>query len=86
MNCLSGKITAARNILSSQGKLRNEMHQVAVNASPDPGTQQSTDETDASVHTVCNYHQDPFPVSAPERQKQRFQVGADIVLPIHETR
>lgn len=69
---------------------RHEIHQVDTNASRDPATQQSTDET----HALCIYSvqlppgptQCPLPVSAPE-PKARIPGGSKyIVSPIHENR
>lgn len=46
MNCLSGRINCSKeNILSVKWKVIKDIHQVDMATSPNPVTQQSTDET-----------------------------------------
>jgi len=62
------------------------MHQVDTNVSRDPATQQSADE----MYALCMYSvqlppgptECSFLASAPERQKQRFQVQITLFYPL----
>lgn len=77
------KLTAARKD-TVKWKVIHKVHQVDTDASRDPVTQAEYRWDVCPLYIQCTLPPGPtecsFPVSAPERQKQRFQAGANTLF------